>query len=264
MKVLMMTDLEGVAGVVSFEEQTYPTAKHYEAAKKLLTAEVNAAAEGMIATGVEDILVIDAHGPGGIVFEDLHPAARLEHGRPLGPREKRHAVYRDYDVAMMIGQHAMAGATEANLNHTQNSRAVDAYALNGKPIGEIAQFALCMGGLGLPVIFLSGDDAACREARALIPGITTAAVKQGMGRNSAISLSKEESRRRIQEGVRKALQHHRAKPLRPLAWKGPFVLEKRFFHTDQADLAAAAPDAERVDNQTVRFRSRDIVKIAYR
>ena len=83
MKILIMTDLEGVAGVVSFEDQTGANSRYYEAAKKLLTAEVNAAVDGLIQVGVEEVLVVDGHGPGAIQFEDLHPAARLMHGRPL-------------------------------------------------------------------------------------------------------------------------------------------------------------------------------------
>ena len=83
MKILMMTDLEGVAGVVSFANQTGPDGRYYEAAKKLLTAEVNAAVEGLIEAGVEEILVVDGHGAGAIEFTDLHPAARLLHGRRL-------------------------------------------------------------------------------------------------------------------------------------------------------------------------------------
>ncbi len=60
----------------------------------------------------------------------------------------------------MIGQHAMAGLRTSNQNHTQNSRRVDYYKLNGKLIGEIAQFSLYNGALGLPMIFLSGEDLA--------------------------------------------------------------------------------------------------------
>ena len=85
MKVIMMTDLEGVAGVVSFTAQSYGEAKYYEGAKKLLTAEVNAAVDGLLSAGATDILVNDGHGPGGIVFEELHRAAKLMHGRPLAP-----------------------------------------------------------------------------------------------------------------------------------------------------------------------------------
>ena len=45
MKVFAMTDLEGVGGVVSFETQTYETGRYYEEARRLQTAEINAAVE---------------------------------------------------------------------------------------------------------------------------------------------------------------------------------------------------------------------------
>ena len=217
-----------------------------------------------IAAGIEDVLVIDGHGPGGIAFEDLHPAAKLMHGRPLAPAETRRAVIQQYDICGMIGQHAMAGVANGNLAHTQSSRTIDWYTLNGKPIGEIAQFALQCGGLGIPMIFLSGDDAACRETEALIPDITTVAVKQGLSRQSAVTLSAHESRKRIREGIQHAVEKQRLDPLPPLRWDPPYVLVKRFFHTDVADRAASQPDAERIDSQTVRFTSDNILDIIYR
>lgn len=264
MKVYMTTDIEGVSGVVSFESQSYPDGRYYEEARRLQTAEINAAVAGMVELGIDDVLVCDSHGPGAVVFEQLEAPARLIHGRPLAPRAVRDEVVKTCDVCMMVGQHAMAGVADGNLNHTQSSRAIDYIKLNGKAIGEIAQFALYHGALGLPMIFLTGDEAACAEADALIPGVTTVAVKKGLGRNSAVSLAAEESRRRIREGVKAAIQKHRKSPVAPLVWEGPYVLEKRFFHTDVADGAAGAADAERVDGQTVRFQSDDILSIIYR
>ncbi|MHC4718399.1 MAG: M55 family metallopeptidase [Planctomycetota bacterium] len=264
MKVFMMTDLEGVAGVVSFEPQTYAAGPENRRACSLLPAEINAAVEALVETGAQDVLVADCHGPGAVVFEELHPAAKLLHGRPLAPRSRMMEATSEYDVCMIVGQHAMAGTVDGDLNHTQSSRSIDCIRLNDQPIGEIAQFALSQGASGRPVIFLSGDEAACREAEALIDGITTVAVKCGLGRNSAISLSAAEARGRIGEGVRRAVQRHRDEPIAPLTWPGPYVLEKRFFHTDAADRAADTPDAERVDSQTVRFRSDDIARIIYR
>ncbi|HET6429989.1 MAG TPA: M55 family metallopeptidase [Phycisphaerae bacterium] len=264
MNVLMMTDLEGVAGVVSFEPQTYSTGPENRRACSLLTAEINAAVDGLVESGAQDVLVVDSHGPGAVVFEELHPAARLLHGRPMAPRSRIVEAAAGCDVCMVIGQHAMAGAVDGDMNHTQSSRAIDSIRLNGRAIGEIAQFALQQGALGRPVVFLSGDEAACREAEALINGITTVAVKRGLGRNCAISLSAVEARRRIREGVLEAVRRHRQQPIAPLSWPGPYVLEKRFFHTDVADRAADAPGAERVDSQTVRFRGDDILEIIYR
>jgi D-amino peptidase len=263
-RIYMMTDLEGVAGVVSFEQQAYPDGKYYEAAKRLLTAEINAAIEGLLAVGVDDILVRDGHGAGGVVYEMLHPAARLLHGSPMAPSSIVDPIVAEYEAAVLIGQHAMAGVARGNQNHTQSSRTIDHYTLNGQPIGEIGQFALYCGALGVPFIFLSGDDAACSEAEALVPGITTAAVKQGLGRGSAISLSPSVAHRRIREGIEVAVDRQRSAPLPPLVWDGPFVLEKRFFHTHTADAAMRHPGVERVDDLTVRLRSDDLLEIIYR
>lgn len=261
-RVFLMTDLEGVAGVVSFADQARPDARYYNHAKKLLTAEVNAAIEGLLDAGVEDVLVCDGHGPGGIWFEDLHSAARLLHGRPINI-DQLYATLGEYDAAMMIGQHAMAGTATGNLNHTQNSRQITWIKLNGRAIGETAQFALWAGAAGVPLIFLSGDDAACAEARELVEGIATVSVKRGLGRGCAISLSAPQARERIRGGVQEAVQRHRDRPIAPLTWPGPFVLEKRYFSSDLAD-AAVRGEAERVDALTVRLRGDDIRKIIYR
>ena len=263
MKVIIGTDLEGVAGVVSFENQAYADAKYYEQAKKLLTAEINAAVDGLVESGVEEILVVDGHGPGAVSFEDLHPKAKLMHGRPFPPLNVRRELIKEFDVCMMLGQHAMAGVKLGTLNHTQASSSIDYYKLNGELVGEIAQYALEKGALGLPMIFLCGDDAACEEASALIPEITTTSVKRGVGRNSAISVSATEAHRLIKEGVVAAVKKHKETPRRPLTLPGPYVLEKRFFHTHVADMMENHPLVERVDSQTIRIKSDDILDVIY-
>jgi D-amino peptidase len=261
--IYMMTDLEGVAGVVSFEDQAFATGRYYDQAKRLVTAEVNAAVEGLLDAGVEDVLICDGHGAGGIWFEDIHPKAKLLHGRPI-TIQQLFAPLADYEAVVMIGQHAMAGVPTSNQNHTQSSQTIDYMKLNGQLIGEIAQFALYSGALGKPMIYLSGEIDACKEAEALIPGITTTSVKQGLGRGAAISLSASEARSRIRAGIRQAIERQRTQPLPPLTWPGPYQLEKRFFHTHVADQAAMQPDAIRVDSQTIRYEGNDLRTLIYR
>ncbi len=263
MKILICTDLEGVAGVVSFASQTGNDSKYYEAAKKLLTAEVNAAVEGALAAGANDIIVWDGHGCGAIEFESLHPEAKLIHGRPLIPITEMLKQLSDCDVTLMIGQHAMAGEKNGNLNHTQISTSIDYYKLNGEKIGEIAQWALATGAYNIPLLFLSGDTAACNEATALIPQIKTVAVKDGLGRNCAISLSAQKARDKIYDGVKAALTAHQQQAVKPLSWPGPFVLEKRFFHSDTVDTLAVFPHYKRIDAQTVQLTADNILEIIY-
>jgi len=265
MKAFVMTDLEGVAGVVSFADQTSPETRYGEQAKRLLTGEVNACVQGLLESGAKDVAVLDGHGAGGIVFEDIHPEARLIHGRPLsGAWEES---LQETDVALFVGQHAMAGTPRGNLNHTQDSKSITSYTLNGRPIGEIAQFALLAGSYGIPVIFLSGDEAACREAEDLIPGITTTAVKKGLGRNSAISMSAQKARALIQAGVAAAMTKHGAAGIAPLRWAGPYVLEKKFFTAEPVEryraLARLDASIRVVDELTVQIRSDDIRSIIF-
>lgn len=263
-RIVVGTDMEGCAGIVSLEHQARADGRYYEASKRIATREFNAAVEGLLEAGVEDILMLDGHGPGAVCFEDLHPAAKLLHGRPAAPRSVRDPILSEYDACVMIGQHAMAGIRTSNQNHTQNGRAIDHYKLNGQLIGEIAQFSLYNGALGLPMFFLSGEDLACREAERLIDGVSTVSVKTGLGRNQAISVSADEAHRRIRDGIARAVEKQRQDPIPPLVWDGPFEMEKRFFFTDDADAASTQPGAERVDDQTVRFRSENIQEIIYR
>jgi D-amino peptidase len=260
-RIFIMTDQEGVAGVGSFGDCALENARGVQRANRLLTAEVNAAVEGALAAGATEIVVMDGHGDGAIVYEELHPRASLIHGRPASPRWRDEV--RGHDATLFVGQHAMAGTPDADMNHTQDSLSITSIMLNGELIGEIAQWALYAGSWGVPAIFLSGDEAACREFQALVPGGVTAAVKRGLGRSTAVSLSAEEARRRIRDGARTALERHRAKPFPPVVRTPPFVLEKRFFTSQDAERYLERADAKVLDPLTVRISGADIRGIIF-
>lgn len=264
MKVFIGTDLEGVAGVTTFYVQTSPDGPGYPTSCKLLTLEINAAVEGFIEAGADEILVDDGHGPGGIIYELLHPKASYIGGRPKAPMSIQNKYTSDADVTVMIGQHAMAGTPDGNLCHTQNSRTVESYILNGKPIGEIAQWVLYHGAQGVPTIFLSGDRAACREIDELIPGIVTAETKIGLAKNSAICLSKEASRELIREKAKLALQQFIEKPVKPISWPGPYILDKTYFTVEIADqVERNNPKALRIAPRTIRIKGDSIMDVIY-
>ncbi|MGH2354558.1 MAG: M55 family metallopeptidase, partial [Chloroflexota bacterium] len=62
MKIYIMTDMEGVAGVVSSVDYGAPDSRHYEVGRELTTLETNAAIEGALAAGAREFLVVDGHG----------------------------------------------------------------------------------------------------------------------------------------------------------------------------------------------------------
>jgi D-amino peptidase len=259
----IITDLEGTAGITSFALEALEGAPYLDRARRLATAELGAAVEGLVDSGVEDILVMDGHRPGGLWYEDLHPAVQVLHGRPPAPHSVIDPIMDRYEVGLIIGQHAMAGVRSSNMNHTQSPETIDYIKVNGIPVGEIAQSALYWGAAGIPFIFLSGEEDACLEATELIPGIETVSVKKGLGRDSAISLAPAAARQAIKEGAARSVARHRVTPVRPTVWDGPYTLEKRFFFTDTADDAANRPGVERVDSQTIRVSSPEIRSVIY-
>lgn len=263
MKIIMMTDIEGVAGVASFDLDTLPESPNYATSKRLLSEEVNAAVSGLVTGGATGVTVIDGHGPGGLEYELIKPPARVLHGKPFVPFKSLKSIFQRHDAAVMIGQHAMNGVIDGNMNHTQDGRSIDYLKLNGRLIGEIGQFAYFCGALGLPLIMLAGDEAACREVRELAPNVVTASVKEGVGRSVALSMTVDEARKTACEAAEAAARAWKKGDMKPLTLGGPFVLEKRVLQSDVADRLMDCPIAERLDAQTVRYRHDELTEILY-
>jgi D-amino peptidase len=192
MKIAIMTDLEGVAGVIDSENWCLTDGRYYEIAKELLTEEVNAAVGGFRAAGASEFHVIDGHGPGAIDIRLLDPGVEYARG---WPDRWPFGIDDSYDAVAWVGQHAKAGTEKAHLAHTQSMSYID-LSVNGVSIGEFGQFAFCAAELGVPAIFGSGDEAFTREAAALIPGIETVSVKRGVASGSGEEANPDQYRKR--------------------------------------------------------------------
>ena len=205
MRFYIMTDMEGVSGVVDFDAYCNPSGSFYEKARRLATLEVNAAIQGIRDTGDHEIVVCDGHGSGAMDIEILHKAASLIMGRPLDLLFEMGDGH--YDGFFMVGQHAMKGASNANLDHTFDHINIKSLSLNGTPIGEAGINALRAGIFGIPTIYLSGDVAACEEIKRAIPGILTCPVKRGITTTSAVCLQPEKAREKIRETAALAIRN---------------------------------------------------------
>lgn len=248
MKLYIMTDLEGVAGVVDFED-TKPTGKYYEKAKELLTEEVNAAVEGATQAGVKDVLVVDGHGPGGIVPEKIHQRAKLLHGRPI---PKLWYKEKGCDLAFLLAHHSMNGTENGNLNHSYSSAEVVNMYLNGQKIGEIGMEIYSFGEFNIPVVFVSGDETACLEAEKYVPGIEKAIVKWGINRTCAISLSPIEARRLIKEKAMSAVE--KKNTIKPVKFVGEAEFVVEFISSTTAYTYLKRPFVEKIDATTIRIK----------
>lgn len=231
MRFYIMTDMEGVSGIVDFDSYCELNGRYYEKARRLTTLEVNAAVEGVLSTGRHEVVVFDGHGDGGIDIELLHKDATVIIGRPVDLMMDFGNGH--FDAQMMIGQHAMKNAPGANLHHTYDHVNIVSLHINGIEIGEIGVNALRAGMFNTPTIFLSGDRAACSEIEKLIPGVHTCAVKRGLTETCAECLSPEAAREAIKLGARKAAEDF--SQIKPYKLSGPYEAVYKF--TNAASLA---------------------------
>lgn len=217
MRVFIVSDMEGVSGVVRWD-QVNGGAPMYEECRKLYTEEMNAAIRGARAGGATEIVVMDCHGAGGDwSFNSLIPEA-LDPGCEWVV-QTQWTEYIDYlesgcDAALFVGMHAMAGTPDGVLSHTVSSQRWTNLRFNGTLVGETGINAALCGQWGCPVLLVTGDEATCREGRELLgDGLTTVAVKKGLGRYSARQIPPSRARQMIEEGAKQALKNLKAVPI---------------------------------------------------
>jgi D-amino peptidase len=209
MRVHVISDMEGVAGIVKWEQVTGGDPM-FEEARRLYTEEINAAVRGARAGGATEIVVMDCHGAGKAWdFNSLVPDL-LDPGCEYVVQQEW-TGYTEFlesgcDAALFVAMHAMAGAPDGVMNHTVSGSGWRSLRFNGTFVGETGINAALCGNWACPVLLVTGDEASCREGRELLgDGLTTVAVKKGLGRFSARQLAPQRARELIEDGARRAL-----------------------------------------------------------
>ena len=222
MRVLIISDMEGVAGIVNWVQVDGSEADAaYHEGRRLYTQEINAAVRGAKTAGATEIVVTDCHGAGkhwnfnSLIPEELDPACEFVVQQKW--TEYTEILEQGCDAALFVAMHAKAGTPGGVMSHTVSGQAWRELQFNGVSVGETGINAALCGTWNCPVVLVTGDEAVCREARHLLgDGLTTVAVKKGLGRFSARNVTPARARTLIENGARRALQDPTAvKPYDP-------------------------------------------------
>ena len=260
MKIYMMTDLEGVSGVVDFENRIDDSRENQRKRaimRRLLTGEVNAAIGGLFDGGATEVIVNDGHGAGYTIdFEQVDPRVTVVHGshRPFWLPE----LDGRFDAVVFVGAHARACTPGGVLYHTQ-SKDVKRTTVNGLEVGELGQAALIAGHFDVPMVLVTGDAAACAEASALIPGIETVAVKKGLSRFSALAIPPERARAMIRQGAGASLA--RTPHIAPLRLPPPYIWRDEICSQVYEPGVTRAGSATVIDCNTREFHADNIIDL---
>jgi len=255
MKLFISIDMEGITGVVDWRE-TEESGPDYNRFRKIMTDEVNAAVEGAVDAGVDEVLVNDSHDSmRNVLIENLHPKASLLSGnrKQLSMME---GIDDSYAGVFLIGYHAPAGTTNSILDHTYSSRTHRVW-INGIESPEYAIFGAVAGLCNVPVRLLTGDEETCRMAKEFFGSIETVAVKRAVSRRAAVSKPLQTAHQEIREAAKRAISAS-GKVFR---YDPPYTLKVEFQSTRETDEASIVPLAERLDAYTLQYVHEDYLVI---
>jgi D-amino peptidase len=221
--------------------------------REALTA-VTAAKEA----GATEIVVADSHGNGeNLLFEQFPPDVTIVRSWPR-KLSMMAGIDETFDAAIFIGYHASTTNPTGVRAHTNSSATLTRVALNGVDMTEGAWNAAIAGHFGVPVVMVSGDDAAVAEVQKVVGPIEGAEVKKALGFHAARTMTPQAALGVIAEHVKKGLA--RRGELKPYKPAGPVTVDVSFKHYMPAEVLAYLPLFERTGSHGIRFRAKDIVE----
>jgi D-amino peptidase len=140
------------------------------------------------------------------------------------------------------------------MEHTISGR-VHRMLINGRPCGELALSAGTAGHYGVPIVCVSSDAAGCSEASDLLPGVSTAVVKEGLGRYSGLLLHPDETLPLIEAAAKAGCE--KAQALKPWTPNAPLAVTIEFHQSEEADWAARLVGVKRIDAYAVEYVASD-------
>jgi D-amino peptidase len=255
-KVFISVDMEGATALTD-PEDVLPEGSDYARGRIFMTGDANAAVQGAFDAGATEVVVNDSHWiMRNLLIEQLDPRAKLIKGfhKPMCMVQ---GLDETFDAAVFVGYHSCAGTEEGVLNHTLLGKEVHNLLLNGEPIGETRLNSLLAGHFGVPVAFVAGDDAVCREAKGVLgDDLATFAVKDGIDMFSALCLHPEVTAKGIRDGVAGALRNISSRQ----AYKmdGELTWGFEYSTTTMASTCEYIPGVTKVSPRTTEFTTSDL------
>ncbi len=255
MDIYITLDVEGVTTVTNLEQIRHGEPE-FSATRVLLTEEINAAIDGALAAGVDDILVNEGHGSHrNIIPKELNRKARLLTGRNK-LFHLMHGIDRGFEAMFMIGYHAGAGKQYGVLNHTFHAFNC---TVNGRYMSEIGLCVALAGYHGVPTVLVTGDEESCRDALDLVPNMETVAVKEGISAASAINLHPAVAQEKIRDAAESAIK--RLPEIRPFVIEPPLTMELDLYSPLMGDIHGLIPGCVRTGDRSVRYEADDYAEI---
>lgn len=249
--------MEGVAGIVDWAQCLPDGGAAYAIGCRLMLDEVNAAIDGALAGGADEVVVNDSHG----TMANLDPAALHGRSRYISGRHKpgymMQALDGDFDLIFYVGYHGSISGPPSVLSHTYNPEVISGVQLNGDYVGESGINALVASACSVPIGLVTGDSVTADEMKGFAPNCVAVVTKESITRFAASSLHPADSCRLIEEGASEAVRKVSSGAVSPPSIEYPASLEVELQTADMAEVASWVKGVERLTTRSVSISGSD-------
>ena len=221
-KYMVRCDIEGVSGVVSFE-QAEPGKREFAFGQRMFMADLLALLDGLKAGGADEVVIYDEHYYGrNIDLDALPPFASAICGKPPYRADWAGGLDASFAGVILLGFHSKFGTPGGLLHHTYELDIRD-LRVNRVSVGEIGMEAAIAGDYDVPLVMVTADSAGTAEAEALLPGTVGVVVKESLGEEGGHCYPLSVSTERIRAAAQTVVQT--PPPVKPYATGGPVEME---------------------------------------
>jgi D-amino peptidase len=266
-RIYISVDMEGASGVTRWED-VIRDGQDYQAARRWMTGDVNAAIAGAREAGATDFVVEENHGVEAlcnIVLDEIDEEAVVVRGQPRHGGTTAAALDESFDAMFLVGHHAKAGDRIGFCAHTIDYGGTREVRIGGRPVSEGEIFSLIAAQHAVPTALVCGDDVIAAELEARVPGIEAAVVKRAMSRTGGAVLPIRRAHDVIRTAATRAVERVKAGEIEVPPYEPPFRFEVELRQplAEAATANATGRGIAIVDERTVAFEH-DEMSMAYR
>lgn len=257
MKLYIVADMEGIAGVVA-DIQTGGASSYFEAARLQYTREIRSVCEAALSAGAEEVYVNDFHGNGLTLVTDQLPREVMVIRGGFRPTSGYDLLDSTFTGLVLLGIHARSGTYGGVLPHTYSSKA--SFEIFGQPVGEFDILALVAGEMKVPTILISGDSKAIEQAGTNMPSTHTVITKYSIGTDGALCVHPDKICEQLRDETKRALKNVSA--IEPSQISGPTQLTIRLRDVSLAPRLEWIPGIKKTGDAVFEFTGSNMKAIA--